>query len=411
MPARSDSLANKLIALGELSALTSVEMPRQKLLALFASKLHTLFGADAFAVWTYDPAEKTITLAYGHDLSSEVNACCVRPVPADLFPEVKLALDSGSAWGTENLDDSPLFADPKTRALLDTMQAHALLAVPLRALTRVLGSLTFYYRSTHSFRTDEKALALGFANALALSLNNIEAYERLVVSEHIKSEVIDIVAHQFRTPIATLRGNVELLKDESIGGKPETRTQIIEELEKVGDKLRTFVESFLNVKAIDEGRLEPQVRDVSPNELVRTAVDELERYRAQHDIRLTVTDFPEETTIAVDPTLIREVLMNVIGNAIKYAKTKVTVSIRRERESVIMTIEDDGIGIPAAEQPMIFQKLFRASNVARHPEASSGLGLYIANQYMEANGGTIRFTSTENVGTTFVLAFPVHGAT
>lgn len=189
-----ESLADKLIALGELAALTSVDVPRERLLALFASKLHTLFRADAFAVWSYQPSEKTVTLLYGHDLSPEMQACCVRPAPVDLFPEAKLTIDGGAVWTTEDIADAPLFTTPETRRLLGSMSVRSVLAVPLRALTHILGSLVLYYRTAREFTTDEKALAVAFANALALSLNNIEAYERLVISERIKSEEISRAA-------------------------------------------------------------------------------------------------------------------------------------------------------------------------------------------------------------------------
>lgn len=403
-----ESLADKLIALGELSALTSVDVPRERLLALFASKLHALFRADAFAAWSYQPSEKTVTLLYGHDLSPEMQACCVRPAPVDLFPEAKLAIDGGAVWTTEDVADAPLFTVPETRRLLGSMGVRSVLAVPLRALTRVLGALTLYYRAARGFTTDEKALAVAFANALALSLNNIEAYERLVISERIKSEVIDIVAHQFRTPLATLRGNVELLADESLGGDPKTRVQLIAELRKVGTRLLGYVESFLNVKRIDEGRLAPVFQPTDPHGLVQSVVRDLDTYREQHHIRLTLQPLSARTTISVDANLVRDALANVIGNAIKYAKTTVTVALRREQNEVVVVVEDDGVGIPSSEQPMIFQKLFRASNVAKSPEASSGLGLYIAKQYVEKNRGRIWFTSTEGRGSTFFLAFPVH---
>lgn len=402
----TESLGNKLIALGEISALMSVQMPREKILALFSSKLHSLFGAQALAIWTYDPAEDMVILEYGHDLSAAVNSCCVQPVPARMFPEVKLAVDSGNAWVTEDLLDDPLFSDPETQKLLQGMSARAVMSVPLRALTNTFGALSLYFGEPRVFTTEERALALGFANALALSLNNIEAYERLVVSERVKSEVISIVAHQFRTPIATLRGNVELLKDESIGGNAGTRAQIVAELTKVGEKLRGYVEGFLNVKAIDEHRLEPKPEDVNAGDLVKKVTGDLEVYRQQHRIQLDLELPQNPLVIHVDPALVGDALLNIIGNAVKYTKTRVRVALRLESQEAVIAVEDDGLGIPAAEQPHIFQKLYRASNVARHPEASSGLGLYIAKQYVEKNGGRLWFTSTEGHGSTFFLAFP-----
>lgn len=401
----AEPLASKLLALGEMSQLTNIQTPKSKLFALFGSKLHTLFGASALAVWMYQPADRTLTLGYGHDLSEAVTGVCEKPVPVELFPETALAVEGGSIWTTEDISDSPLFDVPKTKELFGSMGARAVMVVPLRALTRVLGAVSFYYREPKDFTADEKAFALAFCNALALSLNNVEAYERLMASERIKSEVIDVVAHQFRTPIATLRGNIELLKDESVGGDPKMRAQIIEELGKVGSKLRKFVENFLNVKAIDEGRLEPHRENTNPDDLVASVVRDLEGYRTQHRVHVALQKLPGPVVINVDQQLVGEALTNVIGNAIKYAKQQVDVRLRIEGSDVVIAVQDDGVGIPDIEQPMIFQKLFRASNVIRHPEASSGLGLYIAKQYVERNGGRIWFTSEEGKGSTFFIAF------
>lgn len=403
----SDSLAEKLISLSEVTSLTSVGMSEKQLMALFASKLHELFSASAFALWTFDKDKRSIKLRYGHDLSEPLTSCCLAPVPVEQFPEVKLAIDSGAVWTTEDLNDAPLYDDQITRKLLTSMNVSAVMGVPLRALTNLIGALSFYYKTKQHFSPGEKALALAYANALALSLNNIDSYDRLAALEKTKGEVIHIVAHQFRTPIAILRGNVELLKDKKVVNDPETYGQIVSELEKVGDKLRTFVETFLNVKAIDEGNLQPKPKTVDANTLIQQVVRDMETYRQNHNIALTLTTLPDPAMISVDPMLVAEAFTNVVNNAIKYAKTKAHIEMKREGNEVVISVADDGVGIPQNEQQLIFHKMYRATNVARHPEASSGLGLYIAQRYINTSGGRVWFTSQgEGKGTTFYIAFP-----
>ncbi|MDO8512455.1 MAG: GAF domain-containing sensor histidine kinase [bacterium] len=401
-------LANRLIALGELSSLTAVDMPQEQLLALFSTKLHTLFGAKALALWFYDRKEKTVTLKYSHDLSDDLSVFCKDAVPADQFPEVKYAIDSGVAWTTEDLNDTPLYSKKNAKKILEEMGVRAVMGVPLRALANVLGAISLYYEKPHVFDFDEKALALAYANSLALSLNNVEAYSRLVALEQVKNEVINIVAHQFRTPIATLRGNVELLKEVDIQANKKEFNQIIGEIEKVGIKLRMFVESFLNVKAIDEGDLDPKPQHVSANLLVDQVIKDLEKYRNQHKVDLTFNKFNGNDNIFVDQLLIHEAVTNVVNNAIKYAKSRVMVKLVSKNNDIVLEVTDDGAGIPEGEQQMIFQKLYRASNVLRHPEASSGLGMFIAKQYINSNGGKIWFTSAgEGKGSTFYVSFPI----
>lgn len=402
-------LAERLIMLGEISSLTAVDMPQDQLLALFASKLHALFSARALALWFYDRKEKTVMLKYGHDLSDSMrNYCNKHSIPSDQFPEIKYAIDSGSVWTVEDLGDTPLYEQGDAKKILKEMEIRAVMGVPLRALTNVRGAVSLYYDHPRSFDSDEKALALAYANALALSLNNVEAYAHLVALERVKGEVIDIVSHQFRTPIATLRGNVELLKEANINKDKNEYMQIVKEIEKVGIKLRMFVESFLNVKAIDEGNLDPKPQRIDPNVLVEQVVAELDNYRAQHKVSLTFHKIVGGYEVYVDQTLVSEAIMNVINNAIKYAKTSVSVELVKKDENIVIEVKDDGLGIPEGEQQMIFQKLYRASNVARHPEASSGLGMYIAKRYINTSGGQVWFTSAgEGKGTTFYISFPI----
>jgi K+-sensing histidine kinase KdpD len=400
------TFAEKLVLLGELSSLVNVAMKENELLALFTSKLHILFEAKALAIWIYDKKKRTVSLKYGHDLVPKLRECCSESVPIERFPEVNLSVDRGAVWTTEDLNDTPLYADLDVKEMMLDAGIKAVMGVPLRAFTKVLGAISIYFAEPRSFGSDERAIALAFANALALSLVNVESYEKLVASEKIKGEVIDIVAHQFRTPIATLRGNVELLKDESISGDPKTRGEIINELEKVGEKLKMFVESFLNVKAIDEGNLNPKPRNIKINELVEQVVMDMKVFSDKHKVGVELKKMDKDLEIFVDPTLITEAITNIINNAIKYAEKQVDIDMSYDASEVTIAVKDDGVGIPKKDQSMIFQKLFRATNVMRHPEASSGLGLYIAKQYVEKNNGRIWFESDgEGHGSTFFLVF------
>lgn len=401
------TFAEKLVLLGEISSLVNVAMKEEELLALFTSKLHILFEAKGLAIWVYDKKKRTVSLKYSHDLAQKIKDYCVEPVPIERFPEVDLSVERGAVWTTEDLNDTPLYADLEVKNMMMDAEIKSVLGVPLRVFNKVLGAISIYFAEPRSFGFEERAIALAFANALALSLENVQSYERLVASEKIKGEVIDIVAHQFRTPIATLRGNVEILKDDSISSDPKARGEIINELEKVGEKLKAFVESFLNVKAIDEGNLNPKPKNVKINELIQGIVTDLKVFGEKHHVTVELKKMDKELEIFVDPILVGEAITNVINNAIKYGSKQVVVAMSSDANEVTIAVKDDGMGIPKKEQSMIFQKLFRATNVMRHPEASSGLGLYIAKQYVEKNNGRLWFESDgEGHGSTFFVAFP-----
>jgi two-component system sensor histidine kinase VicK len=125
--------------------------------------------------------------------------------------------------------------------------------------------------------------------------------------------------------------------------------------------------------------------------------------------------------IPIDPPLMRMVVQNILSNAIKYTANggRITISLdwqpgrsstaKKPSRSVLMTIQDTGLGIPTKQQPMVFTKLFRADNVRKQETTGTGLGLYIAKAVIEQSGGRIWFTSTENKGTTFFITLPSTG--
>ena len=168
---------------------------------------------------------------------------------------------------------------------------------------------------------------------------------------------------------------------------------------------------MLNISRIDEGRLkiEPVPTDIV--EMLKQMVKEYTPLIKK--MKLKVSDhYDKMPKINLDGNVIQKALSNLLSNAIKYNRKgkKLIVEVKKDKTNAYITVADQGIGIPKAEQDGIFKKFYRASNAATSNTEGSGLGLYIAMQALKQSGGKVQFESKENVGTTFYVTIPLSGS-
>ncbi len=225
--------------------------------------------------------------------------------------------------------------------------------------------------------------------------------------ERAKDDFISIAAHQLRTPLGSIRWTLEMLnKDQALS--PSTKDKI-GRVYVSNQRLITLVNDLLNVSRIDQGRVQDDPQPTDVYEVIREASQELDPICQQRkvsiDLQLQDNQVPK---IVIDPKRIREVIQNVISNAVKYSTPggKITVSALKEEKFVKISVADEGIGIPQVDQQRVFTKFYRAENAARSDTTGSGLGLFVVKSYVEAWGGKVTFRSIEGKGTTFILEIP-----
>ena len=230
--------------------------------------------------------------------------------------------------------------------------------------------------------------------------------------ERMKDEFISIASHQLRTPLTALRWVAARLAKSETGPLNEKQTGLVEDIRSSVLRLIDLVIALLNISRIESGRImvEPEVTNMA--ELARSVIDELASKFEERRQAVELAAAAELPEISIDPKLIRQVILNLLTNANKYSADdkKVTLAIERTGDELMVKVADQGIGIPEKDQGKVFQKFFRADNVASKETEGSGLGLYLAKQVVEASGGKIGFESRENEGSVFWFALPLSGS-
>ena len=226
--------------------------------------------------------------------------------------------------------------------------------------------------------------------------------------ERSKSELVAVASHQLRTPLTAMRGNVEMLIDESFGSLNKEQHELLDDIEVSTIRLITMVNEMLDITKIERGNLEMNIEDLNVKEIISSVVGDLESYAQRHDFTINEA-LPPDITIAGDKVRVRQIFQNLIDNAIKYSSSpgKLDISAKLDMNVVEICFADNGIGVPKNEQPKLFERFYRASNTSKTASSGSGLGLYIVKSIAQQLGGDIRFESEEGVGTTFFVTLPL----
>jgi PAS domain S-box-containing protein len=222
----------------------------------------------------------------------------------------------------------------------------------------------------------------------------------------LKSRFISTASHEFRTPLATIMSSVSLA-----GRYAETldKNNMIKHIERVKNSVNHLTEilnDLLSLDKLEEGGLIAHPEYVSVNALVTDVIEEM-RPIAKAGQRLLFQGLSNQELIFVDKRILKNILINMISNAIKYSNdnTSIDITLNIQSSTLSIDVKDHGVGIPLEDQPHIFERFYRANNSGNMP--GTGLGLSIVKKYVEILNGDISFSSIPNKGTTFHINLPI----
>jgi len=235
--------------------------------------------------------------------------------------------------------------------------------------------------------------------------------------DRVKSELISLASHQLRTPLSAINWYTEALVKEEIGPVTKDQKKYLQQIHHANQKMVELVYDFLNVSRIELGTFSTKLSTINVPELSQGILKEIAPLILQKKLKVKEFYGKRLANVEVDKKVLRLILQNLVTNAVKYTPSKGCIEIRIEfheknsgKGSLVISVADNGYGIPKHQQSKIFTKLFRADNAAKLDTEGSGLGLYLVKSFVDFSKGKISFTSKENEGSTFYVSLPVNVA-
>jgi PAS domain S-box-containing protein len=234
------------------------------------------------------------------------------------------------------------------------------------------------------------------------------AIEDITEKKHIeqqKDDFISIASHELKTPVTSMKAYTQLLQRHHLITSDEKASAMLEKMDAQMSRLTELVASFMNVYKMRTGKLKLRKQRFQLEDLIAEVIGNFQYTISSHIVKRTDDN---RVQVHADSARIHQVLVNLISNAIKYSPEakKVNVSQRLVDGSVVVSVQDFGMGIPKAEQGRIYERFFRARGKKEGDIPGLGLGLFISAEIVKQHGGELWVKSTEGKGSTFFFSLP-----
>jgi signal transduction histidine kinase len=407
----------QLNALAEVSQVVNSTLDLEQVLDTIVERAVLLSAADSGAVYEHDEASGTLQLRATFGISLD---------QVDDLMTRTLKIGEGATGRAAAIRAPVEVADiqevgaytGRLREALDRAGFRAVLAVPLLHADRVLGGLTVAKRATGKFAPEVVELLQTFAAQSTVAIQNARLFREIeqkgreleIASQH-KSQFLANMSHELRTPLNAILGYTELVADGIYGAVPDKIHEVVERVQKSGRHLLGLINDVLDISKIEAGQLKLSIGDYSFSDVVQSVTTAVESLAAEKQLTLTA-DVPGDLPVgAGDERRITQVLLNLVGNAIKFTDrgaVKIAASVADGAFTVSVT--DTGPGIAPADQARIFEEFQQVDNTDTRRKGGTGLGLSISKRIVELHGGRIWVESEPGTGSTFRFTLPVRAA-
>lgn len=273
----------------------------------------------------------------------------------------------------------------------------------------------FYAEGIHR-RADGLAITLSINyspqlnedNEITQYIANVRDMTRIQEAEELKQTLLSVISHELKTPVSIIKGYAGTLAREDANWDEKTLREGLAVIEEEADRLDRLITNLLEASRLQAGGFKLKLSYLNLADMAKTAVEKLKTTTNKHSF---IVDFPDDfPPIQADYERLREVMTNLIGNAIKYSPDggQIRVEGRVETpDSTRIYVRDEGIGIPPADQERIFDRFHRVDNRLARQTPGTGLGLYLVKAVVEAHGGRVGVESTPGQGSTFWIELPL----
>jgi signal transduction histidine kinase len=344
------------------------------------------------------------------------------PIPID-FSESPIG--RGSVSGRALLERKPVqvhdvqaAADefPESSARARRLGHRTILSMPLLRNNEALGTIVIRRRDVSPFTDKQIALLATFADQAVIAIENVRLFDEIQdksrqlaeASQH-KSQFLANMSHELRTPLNAILGYTELILDSVYGEMPEKARSVLDRVERNGRHLLGLINDVLDLSKIEAGQLVLALGDYSLKNVAHTVFNAVEPLAKEKKLAFKVEVPPDLPPGHGDERRLTQVLLNLVGNAIKFTDCgEVVIKTSTANGSFNVIVRDTGPGIPEADRAKLFQEFQQGDNSVARKKGGTGLGLAISKRIIEMHGGKIWVESVVGQGSTFTFTLPVN---
>jgi signal transduction histidine kinase len=406
----------ELQALGEVGRAVSSTLDLKTVLTTIVARADQLSGTDGGAIYEYDEPTQSLYLRATHKLEEElVEALRAAPLRMGQGAVGQAAAARAPVQTPDILADG---ADPdeRLRAVMKRIGPRALLAVPLLREDSIVGGLVVQRREPGEFPRETVELLQTFATQSALAIQNARLFREIeekgreleAASRH-KSEFLANMSHELRTPLNAIIGFSEVLAERMFGEVNEKQAEYLQDILSSGRHLLSLINDILDLSKVEAGRLELELGRFHLPTALENALTLVRERASRHGIALEVSVDEDLGEIVGDERKIRQILLNLFSNAVKFTPEggRVGVTATAADDVITISVSDTGVGIAPEDQEAIFEEFRQVGRDDTRKQEGTGLGLTLAKKFVELHGGQIGVRSQVGQGSTFTFTLPV----
>lgn len=389
----SNSLLERYQSLLDISRNLASTLDLNTLLKHIAQAASDLSNAQAASILLYDEIKQELYFDTTTNLEERLMRGLVVPVDSSLAGWV--------VTHRQPLIISDTQKDPRhygNIAKSTNITTTSMIAVPLIAKEKMIGVLEAINKLEGEFNQEDLELLVALGAQAAVAIENARLFQQ--------SDLISELVHEVRTPLTSLNTAARLLLHPN--GSEEMQRNMVDLILAETNRLSEMTTAFLDLARLESGRMrfKAQVFEIQP--LLEECASLMRAEAQEKNIDIKIDVQPDVGMLKADQDMIKQVLLNLISNAVKYNRPSGSITMRAtsDQDEMVLQISDTGFGIPLESQPHIFEKFYRVPGTEKIAEGT-GLGLSICKQIVEVHRGSIEMYSEPDVGTEFTIRLPL----